>query len=360
MKHAAWVIGLVAGVTGCSGAIVGGDSGHVGAGGNFSGVGGVPQGQAGGSGGGSAQLGQGGFDLIEPAPSCDSAVDAWIAFDSDAADFNRDLYLVRPDGTRLTRLTSDPSVEKEPYFSPSGDRLSFTSDRSGSMQIYIMELSTRSVTQVTNRPEGADQSSFSADGSLLAFHSGPSVFTIEPDGSNETVVATADKLNPYHNPRFIGNAQLVFGNEHELDLIDLGNANLSTIVRQTTSPVSTASVSPDSNEIAYATQCLVGKTSAQLEPGLSIWTAPSTGSSEFCSGRRVTPAYDTLTNTHPSWGPQSTFAYERLDSATNIGRITLNGRAPGSRPCSLTPASQDSRNPNWSPEGLEIQDPSAE
>src|SRR5688572_24117383 len=49
----------------------------------------------------------------------------WIAFDSDR-DFNRDIYIIRLDGTGLTRVTTERSIEKEPAFSPGGDRLTFT------------------------------------------------------------------------------------------------------------------------------------------------------------------------------------------------------------------------------------------
>src|SRR5688572_9105268 len=94
----------------------------------------------------------------------------WIAFDSDR-DFNRDIYMIRPDGTDLTRLTSEPSLEKEPAFAPGGDRLTFTSDRGGGLQIYLLDLASNQVTQVTHRAEGADQSRFSPDGQLITFHS---------------------------------------------------------------------------------------------------------------------------------------------------------------------------------------------
>ena len=38
----------------------------------------------------------------------------WLAFDSDRGTFNRDLYLVRGDGSDVTRLTSESSTEKDP------------------------------------------------------------------------------------------------------------------------------------------------------------------------------------------------------------------------------------------------------
>jgi hypothetical protein len=422
MKHAAWVIGLVVGVTGCSGTIggdirghdgdAGGDSGDVKGngkgGGKGNGKGGGPGTPAGGGhnvgggynaggddnygggfpvGGGHSAGGVenygggfpvgggfpagggynfgGGFPVgggfpaggglntpeYEPAPTCNSPVDAWVAFDSDAAEFNRDLYVARPDGSQPMRVTGDASIEKEPYFSPTGDRLSFTSDRGGSMQIYVLDLTTFVVTQVTHRSQGADQSSFSADGQLIAFHSGPSVYTIKPDGTDETLIATGiDEFNAYFTPRFIENGQLVFDRNNEIDAINLDKTNLRYVVSNTTVMMKSPTVSPMNNEVAYSTHCYTGE-------GFGVWTTPATLSSQVCSGRRVTPAHDPFDNTHASWGPSSMFAYERVDRATNIGRITLINRAPGSVPCSLTAATQDSRNPNWSKVGQQINFP---
>jgi dipeptidyl aminopeptidase/acylaminoacyl peptidase len=352
MKHIAWMTALIAGVTGCSGAIVGGDLGGLaGSAGSSGGSGNLPA--AGGTSGGALPENPigGASGGYTPTSSCSSTIDAWVAFDSDAANFNRDLYAVRPDGSQLTRLTTDPSVDKEPYFSPIGDRLSFTSDRNGLPQIFVMDLASRAVSQVTHRTQGADQSSFSVDGQLLAFHSGASIFTIKPDGSGETLVATGlDNFNAYFSPRFIGNTELVFDRRNEINAIKLEGTDLRNIVHNWTTSIVAPSVSPQGNEIAYAVGCGIG---AMVE-GLSVWTATASVSTEPCSGRRVTPADDPLTSTRPSWGPANTIAYERVDPATNIGRITLITRATGSIPCSLSAATNDSRNPNWSSEGTEL------
>lgn len=49
---------------------------------------------------------------------------------------NFDLYIARIDGTCIRRLTSHIATERWPQFSPNGMKILFTSDRSGSMQIY--------------------------------------------------------------------------------------------------------------------------------------------------------------------------------------------------------------------------------
>jgi Tol biopolymer transport system component len=301
---------------------------------------------------GSVEVGVGGDQTMPPGPllACSvTTIDAWIAFDSDHVDFNRDLYLIRPDGSALTRLTTDASVEKEPAFSPDGKSLSFTSDRGGTLQIYIMTLSNRSVRQLTNRAEGADESSFSPDSSLVTFHSGGSVYTIGADGKNE-LVGPAGLVNSgtaYQHPRFIDNTQLVFDRYNEIDASNLDSSDFHNIVGNTTTTITAPSVSPQGDEVAYATWCPTDK-------ALSIWTTSATTSTPTCGGRRVTPAGDALTNTHPAWGPQDELAYERVDDATNIGVITITARARGSVTCPLSDPNDSSHNPSWSPVGLKL------
>jgi hypothetical protein len=71
-----------------------------------------------------ALLGAGWFDIEAGALDAGSqqcslppeAAGRWIAFDSNFGGDNRDIYLVRADGSVLGRLTTDPSAEKEPAF----------------------------------------------------------------------------------------------------------------------------------------------------------------------------------------------------------------------------------------------------
>jgi TolB protein len=49
---------------------------------------------------------------------------------------NLDIYLLNLGTQQLTRLTDDPAIDTEAVFSPEGDAIYFTSDRSGNPQIY--------------------------------------------------------------------------------------------------------------------------------------------------------------------------------------------------------------------------------
>ena len=49
---------------------------------------------------------------------------------------NLDVYLLELASGQLTRLTDDPGIDTEAVFTPDGNGIYFTSDRSGSPQIY--------------------------------------------------------------------------------------------------------------------------------------------------------------------------------------------------------------------------------
>lgn len=81
------------------------------------------------------------------------------------------LYTINADGTNLQPLTSVPTGNFEPAWSPDGTRIAFTSVRDGSMQIYVMNLADQSVTRLTDLGPGVEarQPSWSSIGNQIAF-----------------------------------------------------------------------------------------------------------------------------------------------------------------------------------------------
>jgi TolB protein len=54
-------------------------------------------------------------------------------------DGNPEIYVMNRDGSNLVRLTRHPGIDSTPTWSPAGNQVAFTSDRSGSPQIYIAD-----------------------------------------------------------------------------------------------------------------------------------------------------------------------------------------------------------------------------
>src|SRR6185503_1915592 len=267
----------------------------------------------------------------------------WIAFDSDHDNFHRNLYRMHPDRSELTQLTTGLNSDREPFFSPDGKQLSFTSDVGGQPQIFLMDVATRVPVKLTNRPEGADESSFSRDGQWIAFHSGASVYIIKIDGTGEKLVATglAPGGNAYHWPAFSADGtELVFDRYNEIDATQLDGTGFRYVVGNTTAQIKSPAVSPDGADIAYQGGCFP-------EGGiLSIWTSLFANQTQLCMGRRVTPP-DGRDAKNPAWVTSAAIAYERVDRVNNLATIAIIARAAGSTPCFLTPPADDSRNPTW-------------
>lgn len=83
----------------------------------------------------------------------------WMAFD-----LLGDLYLLPSSGGNATSLTSGTEWDTTPRFSPDGKQLAFVSDRGGEPDIWVLDLASRSMRQVT-RVDGDTQG--------LGIHEGP-------------------------------------------------------------------------------------------------------------------------------------------------------------------------------------------
>jgi hypothetical protein len=293
-----------------------------------------------GAGGGAGAPGAG--NACGQGAATDSAP-GWILFDSDRDNFNRDVYAIRADGSGLMRLTGALGIDREPASSPDGRWVAFTSDRSSSMQIHLLDRQQGSTTQVTSMPGGAGQPSFSHAGNLIAFASGGAIYTIHPDGTGQTLVTfRPGDQSPYASPHFaVGDQELVVDRQNEIDAAHLDSSGFRTIVQNWTTTIRGPSVSPAGGEVAYYVFC-------GGDRALSIWTTPFATTTNPCEGRRLTPPNEPKSQ-NPAWGPGDVFAYERVDAASNVGSIALIARAPGSAPCILTPGPADNRNPTWSP-----------
>ncbi len=271
----------------------------------------------------------------------------WIAFDSDRIAGNRDIYLVRVDGSQLVRFTTDSSAEKEPAISHDGTRMAFSSDRTGVWEIYVMNLSTLQVVQLTSYPQGADQPNWAADDKRLAFHSGASVYLMGSDGSGARVVGTGlDNFNAYENPSLTPDgAQVVFDRRNELDALDLSGSGFRYVVQNTTTTIETPSVEPNGMNVAFG--ALVTATAEQIA------IAPLDGTTAVQTAELWTPAAFGSAR-KPAWGPSSVIAFEH--GAPGAGQSIASAAiavspAPGATPCDLVRGPGDNRDPSWAPDG---------
>jgi len=80
-----------------------------------------------------------------------------------------DIWLIGPDGTGLRQLTEDPASDSAPQWSANGQSIYFLSTRSGSSQVWEINIHDRSLKQITDQSLGVSNLVLSPDGKRLAF-----------------------------------------------------------------------------------------------------------------------------------------------------------------------------------------------
>ncbi|WP_445386406.1 TolB family protein [Robiginitalea sp. IMCC44478] len=87
----------------------------------------------------------------------------WPVYDS------FDIFVADLEGNITAQLTDEPGYDAEATVSPQGDKIVFTSDRSGDLELYTMNLDGSDVKQITDGLGYDGGAFFSPDGSKIIF-----------------------------------------------------------------------------------------------------------------------------------------------------------------------------------------------
>src|ERR1044072_3812297 len=79
-----------------------------------------------------------------------------VSRDSIAFEYAGDLWIVPRSGGVARRLTSTPTVEIDPYFSPDGSQIAFTATVAGNTDVYVVPASGGDPKRLTYHP-GVDR-----------------------------------------------------------------------------------------------------------------------------------------------------------------------------------------------------------
>ncbi len=101
-----------------------------------------------------------------------------------------DIVVINRDGTGRTELVADGAANQWPVFSPDGTKIAYSSDAGGDSDIYILDLGTSAITNLTGPANGyrEEAPNFSPDGGTIAFHSNRGgdfdIWLMNADGTN--------------------------------------------------------------------------------------------------------------------------------------------------------------------------------
>ena len=101
-------------------------------------------------------------DECPPKPDMSQGY-VWALYDS------YDIFKADPDGSNLVRLTETPGYDAEAVYSPKGDKIIFTSVRTGDLELFTMDPDGGNVTQITDMPGYDGGAFFSLDGEWICW-----------------------------------------------------------------------------------------------------------------------------------------------------------------------------------------------
>ena len=178
----------------------------------------------------------------------------WPVYDS------FDIFVADLEGNITAQLTNEPGYDAEATVSPKGDKIVFTSTRSGDLELYTMNIDGSNVKQITNELGYDGGAFFSPDGTKLIFRSSRpkteaeikkykdlladglveptdmELYICDADGSNLKQLTNLGNANwsPFFHPSgdkilFSSNHEAVRGFPFNLYLIDLDGKNLERV-----------------------------------------------------------------------------------------------------------------------------------
>jgi Tol biopolymer transport system component len=117
---------------------------------------------------------------------------------------NVDLWTVNRRTGALRQLTDDPANDWDPAFSPDGRSILWSSDRSGNMEIWMAAADGSRARQVTDDGVDAENPTMTPDGEWIVYASAndakQGVWKIRPDGSDAVRLAEGSYLVPDVSP----------------------------------------------------------------------------------------------------------------------------------------------------------------
>lgn len=116
--------------------------------------------------------------------------------------YGSDIWVSRLDGSQLRRITNTPAIEENPFLSPDGKQIAFSSNRSGTLAVYVVPIEGGMPQRLSWHPAAAFVRGWTPDGKNVLYATGrdfapkPSnrLWTIPATGGNPTLL-TAQRGN---------------------------------------------------------------------------------------------------------------------------------------------------------------------
>jgi eukaryotic-like serine/threonine-protein kinase len=163
----------------------------------------------------------------------------WIAFSSNRSG-NLDIWARSLRTGELRRLTDHPEDDWDPGFTPDGKHLIWTSRRGGNFEIWIAEADGSAARQLTHDGTAAENATATPDGQWLVYNSGSEaqggLWKIRSDGTEATRLVPGTCVWPEVSPdgRYFSYAQVAGAGRSEIHVARIADGGIEpfTIVLQ--------------------------------------------------------------------------------------------------------------------------------
>ena len=127
----------------------------------------------------------------------------WVLFTSNRSG-SLDLWEISTKTNALRRLTDNPADDWDPAFTPDGKNILWSSNRSGHLEIWMANADGSGARQVTDDGADAENPTMTRDGSWIVYTSGNptklGIWKIHSDGSGATRLVSARSYTPEVSP----------------------------------------------------------------------------------------------------------------------------------------------------------------
>jgi Tol biopolymer transport system component len=267
-----------------------------------------------------------------------------LTFSSGTDDASTEIYTLDESLARV-QLTDNAALDFLPGWSPAGSQIVFSSERTGDLDIWIMNLDGSGAHNLTQSPTsqetGPDWSAMGGRIAYTSFSSSPverDIWIVNGDGTGATNLtnSTSDDVGPSWSP---DGTKIAFFSDRDGDYdIYVMNSDGTSVVQLTNDPQTDATPdwSPDGTEIAFS----------RLTPGSDgdIWVMNTDGTGQ------TNLTNSAMLDYAPDWSPDGLYiAFDRFpDVGVNSSDIWIMA-ADGSGQAGVVVGPEDERSPAWRP-----------
>lgn len=244
-----------------------------------------------------------------------------------------DLWISNANGSHRKRLTTNPSLDFDPSWSPDGKRVAFRTHRTGDEEIYVINADGTGERNVSRSPGGDWSPAWAPSGDLIAMASersgGEGVWVVRPDGTQARRVTAGEGEYPSWKA---DSSAIVYAvgpsGLYDIHRVDFDGANDANLTHSPGTYDMSPAWSPDGRYVAYDTQRDFIPKEPGVGPEFEIHVL------DLLTGADSRITFNHAEDRFPAWSPDGRFLVWSREGTLVVARATAAAR-PTSAPAAF-------------------------